>query len=719
MPRRTAALLAVTGLALAVPGVASGDTGSLDTAYGKAGIAALPMAAGAGDRFLAAATGPGDLTYAAGYVTVAGTDQAMAVARVRPDGSFDPSFSGDGWAAVNAAGGRGTAEAARGVGVQSNGKVVVGGSAESTAPGAHSSDTDIVVARFATDGSLDPTFGTNGVATLNLSPGALVTPTGTAYRGDTSWGVLVLGDDKIFLTAARGPDGVGGRVDTDFAFVRLTKDGALDPTFGSGGVTVVNTTAVANGVTENLVDSPRQAVVQPDGKVVVGSYASGSAAVGTAVRLVRLLPNGTLDATFGSGGIATAPVLGPSSNLAEVYDIGLQGDRFVVAGYGRTGSTGAVDLYAARFRADGTWDTSFGTNGATRVDLAGEDDRARDLVVLPDGRTLVVGSGKLSASDIDAMAVMLTADGRLDTSFDDDGISLVDLGGPGDSFFGVSSTAKGAFVAGYSGRTPASGDDAAAARVLLTPSFSGYRLVAADGGVFAYGSSFLGSMGGLRLNAPIVGAAATPSGNGYWLVASDGGVFAFGDAAFHGSAGGARLARPVVGMAPTPSGKGYWLVAADGGVFAYGDAAFAGSTGASRLNSPIVGIAAGRTARGYRLVASDGGVFAFGDAAFHGSTGGARLARPVVGMAATPSDRGYWLVGADGGVFAFGDAGFQGSTGALRLARPVVGLVATPSGSGYRLVAADGGVFTFGDARFLGSAGGTALAFPVVGVAAK
>ena len=44
--------------------------------------------------------------------------------------------------------------------------------------------------------------------------------------------------------------------------------------------------------------------------------------------------------------------------------------------------------------------------------------------------------------------------------------------------------------------------------------------------------------------------AATPDGKGYWLVAADGGVFAYGDATFYGSTGGTRLNRPVIGMAP-------------------------------------------------------------------------------------------------------------------------------------------------------------------------
>jgi len=241
----------------------------------------------------------------------------------------------------------------------------------------------------------------------------------------------------------------------------------------------------------------------------------------------------------------------------------------------------------------------------------------------------------------------------------------------------------------------------------------GYDMAASDGGVFSFGAApFEGSMGGQRLDAPVVGTAADPSG-GYWEVASDGGVFAFG-APFYGSLGHVHLAKPVVAMAATPDGHGYWLVASDGGVFAFGDAAFYGSLGGIPLVKPVVGMASTSGGRGYWLVASDGGVFAFGQARFWGSTGGIALAKPVVGMAAMPQGGGYWLVASDGGVFTFGGAQFFGSTGAIALARPVVAIIAGPGSGGYWLLASDGGLFTFGDAQFLGSMGAVTLDRPVV-----
>jgi hypothetical protein len=247
----------------------------------------------------------------------------------------------------------------------------------------------------------------------------------------------------------------------------------------------------------------------------------------------------------------------------------------------------------------------------------------------------------------------------------------------------------------------------------------GYWEVAADGGIFAYGTApFYGSMGGQPLNQPIVGIAATVDGKGYWEVAADGGIFAFGDARFYGSMGGQPLNKPIVGIAVTPDGQGYWEVASDGGIFAFGDARFYGSMGGQPLNRPIVGIAVTPDGQGYWEVASDGGIFAFGDAAFYGSTGSLTLAQPIVGVAPTPDGGGYWLAAADGGLFAFGDAGYHGSVPAASVhVSNVVGIAATPDGAGYWLVGSDGGIYAFGDAPFYGSAGSLTLVQPVVGMA--
>jgi N-acetylmuramoyl-L-alanine amidase len=114
----------------------------------------------------------------------------------------------------------------------------------------------------------------------------------------------------------------------------------------------------------------------------------------------------------------------------------------------------------------------------------------------------------------------------------------------------------------------------------------------------------------------------TPSGKGYYIVASDGGIFCFGDAKFYGSMGGKKLNAPVVGMALKPKGDGYMEIASDGGLFMFGNCVFYGSMGGKKLNAPIVGGDFDAEGDGYWLVGQDGGVFTFGKTGYYGSAAG-------------------------------------------------------------------------------------------------
>ena len=235
----------------------------------------------------------------------------------------------------------------------------------------------------------------------------------------------------------------------------------------------------------------------------------------------------------------------------------------------------------------------------------------------------------------------------------------------------------------------------------------GYRILGADGSLWTYGhtptfhrtNDISDPRRAVGPGVPVRGAAGTRTGRGAWVVDSNGSVYAFGDAPFFGSMGGQRLNRPIVGMAARPDGLGYWLVASDGGIFTFGSARFHGSTGGRVLNSPILTMAATPSGRGYWLVAGDGGIFTFGDAKFFGSTGGIRLVQPVTGMAPHPTGLGYWLVARDGGVFSFGLSKFLGSVvGRTGFRFPATGIAPTPSGDGYWVLDSGGTVFAFGDA---------------------
>ena len=153
--------------------------------------------------------------------------------------------------------------------------------------------------------------------------------------------------------------------------------------------------------------------------------------------------------------------------------------------------------------------------------------------------------------------------------------------------------------------------------------------------------TYEGSLGGTPLNAPVAGAAVTGDGKGYWLVAADGGVFAFGDAVFAGSAVGSAAgssASPAVGLA-APTG-GYWVAHADGTVSALGTTSLGQLPTAP--STPVVGIAASAphwwvghsvvahmpgVAPGYWMAGGDGGVFGYGSAHFAGSMSGSATGR--------------------------------------------------------------------------------------------
>lgn len=123
------------------------------------------------------------------------------------------------------------------------------------------------------------------------------------------------------------------------------------------------------------------------------------------------------------------------------------------------------------------------------------------------------------------------------------------------------------------------------------------------------------------VNAPQVTILSHPSWNGgYVQIHADGGVVNHGEAPFYGSMGGTKLNSPVVDADVTPSGKGYTMLGADGGIFNFGDAVFEGSHGPEAENSPFVSITLSATGLGYWLGGRDGSVWGYGDAKYIGSS---------------------------------------------------------------------------------------------------
>ena len=257
-------------------------------------------------------------------VAVGGVSGRFALARYDADGSLDPFF-GSGGRVTTSFTGEATATA---VAIQADGKIVTAGRASS------GTRSNFVLARYDTDGTLDPFFGAGGRVVTSLAV-------------DAEALALVLQPDGKIVAAGRASDGVTSR----FALARYDADGSLDSFFGSQGRVITAFTGDAQ---------VSALVLQPDGKLIaVGGASSGG--TGT-FALARYDADGTLDPSFGTVGRVTtsfgddgeahAAALGPDGRLVAAGGVSLadRGDfalaryeAFTVCGDGDGDSASASD----------------------------------------------------------------------------------------------------------------------------------------------------------------------------------------------------------------------------------------------------------------------------------------------------------------------------------------------------------------------------------------
>jgi uncharacterized delta-60 repeat protein len=368
----------------------------------------------------------------------------VAAAAAAAAGELDPSFGGDGIVTTTIGPGDDFAEA---LDVLPNGSVVVAGA----------SSDDFAVARYEQDGDLDTSFGGDGVVTTQVSPGldesrsvvavagGRALAAGRAFTGSSQDFALVrythdgdldpgFGGDGIVTTAvSAGTDEIlalaraaGGKVIAagrsfdgsgfDFALARYLPNGSLDPSFGGDGV--VTTTF---GATD---DRAFGVTVLPNGKIVAAGHTC--TASGCDFALARYLPDGSLDPGFGGDGkVVTAP--GPGSGGAFAVDRGSRG-RIVAAGLRCDG--GDCDFALTRYGTDGSLDPSFDSDGIVRTSFGPGVDEAFGVAVLPGGK--IVASGRSSnGSDYDVALARYAKDGSLDAAFGAGG-TVTTAVGPGD-----------------------------------------------------------------------------------------------------------------------------------------------------------------------------------------------------------------------------------------------------------------------------------------------
>jgi uncharacterized delta-60 repeat protein len=312
-------------------------------------------------------------------------------------GTLDASF-GTGGKVITDFGG--IPAAARILAVQQDGKILAAGVAFSNG------GTDFALARYNSNGTLDTSFGTNGkVITAFDFPGNF---------------------DRVF-TVVPQPDGkfvvVGSTVNlfANFALARFNANGTIDTSFGTGGIVTT-----AFGVSAEATS----AVVQSDGKIVAAGFANLGG--GDYFALVRYNSNGTIDTSFGTGGKVTTAFLSQGFSLAKVNSVSLQPDGKIVAA-GNAAVGGGFDFALARYNSNGTLDASFGTGGQLTTDFAGANDQADSVSVQPDGKIVAAGAaGKFINRGFDFGLARYNSNGMLDTSFGTSGKVTTDFAGSDD-----------------------------------------------------------------------------------------------------------------------------------------------------------------------------------------------------------------------------------------------------------------------------------------------
>lgn len=252
------------------------------------------------------------------------------------------------------------------------------------------SDQRAVIARYNTNGSIDTTYGTSGVTTTTIG------------TGDTAKACDLQTDQ---MTVTTGPAIINGQP-TMFA-ARYTTTGILDTTFGSGGIVTISF--------GDLSVAYALAIQPSDQKIIVAGSVSNT--MTNKYALARLNTNGTLDNTFGSSGLVITQV--PNSMNDVIYAIGLQSSgKIIVAGSSIISGPNIISL--ARYNTNGTLDTTFGTSGFVLTEL-GYNEQIHALSIQSDDKIVVVGY-----VEDKFIAGRYTINGSLDTTFGVNGYVATD-----------------------------------------------------------------------------------------------------------------------------------------------------------------------------------------------------------------------------------------------------------------------------------------------------
>jgi uncharacterized delta-60 repeat protein len=286
-----------------------------------------------------------------------------------------------------------TGDHGQAVAIQSDGKIVAAGYVEY----ATSNGKDFAVVRLNKDGSVDNSFGSNGMVTTDFGNG-----------NDKATSLAIQTDGKII---------VAGYLQNNYsAIARYNTDGTLDNAFGTNGKIIGNSSSIQN-ITA--------IAIQPDGKFIVAGSVWNSTTKESDFGLQRYNTNGTLDNAFGTNSKVGSAF---GSGYDEVLSLVIQQNgKILVSGYTET-SVSKYNFALARYNSNGSLDNSFGTSGKVSTSVGSRYEIAFSTGIQPDGKIIAAGYIYNANASQSFALVRYNVDGSIDNSFGSNGKVITDFG---------------------------------------------------------------------------------------------------------------------------------------------------------------------------------------------------------------------------------------------------------------------------------------------------
>ncbi len=383
--RAVAAALLLAFSALSAYAQSPQTPGKFDLTYANTGYKLDPWPNGA------AIMGTDILVQPDGKVLAGVTSQFLVGAvgfqlwRYDPDGSPDASFGDAGRVATSFS----SVGEIRSLALQPDGRILAGGFS--------GSPEAFTIVRYNSNGTIDTSFGVDGKSFTRF---------GGRWQGNA---LAVAPDGKIIMAGfQRKINNVGMDALT---VARYNSNGTLDTSFDTDGYTTPTLLDWSSGVTGLRV--------QPDGKVIIAS----STTTGDNFGMMRYNVNGSVDTSFGTGGLVTT-VMG--TGISDILSIELLADGRIIAGGTASNGTNR-DFALARYNTDGSLDTSFDGDGKLLTPVGAGEDYLQEIVVQPDGKIVAAGFSH-NGTNYDFSFVRWNSDGPVDSTYGTNGKTIINLG---------------------------------------------------------------------------------------------------------------------------------------------------------------------------------------------------------------------------------------------------------------------------------------------------